>query len=80
MEPSESAFGNFEGREDAIRSLRCMNKPWGCGRSIEPSEMECWPEIDIREYRITGQCNSCQQQVYADMERLEEEYWRDDPD
>ncbi len=72
MEPTQSAFGNFKGREDAIRSLRCMQQPWGCGRSIPPSEMECWPAADIREYQITGLCKTCQDEVYAFMEQISE--------
>ena len=72
MEPFPSAFGNWEGREDAIRSLKCLDAPMGCGRALDPSEVECWDGDTKAEYRITGMCRFCQDEVYDLFEEMED--------
>jgi len=57
---------NF-GRTTAINSSKCVPKPIGCGRDIPEEEFPTWLEVERREYRISGLCNNCQQQVFGEL-------------
>ena len=50
----EAAFG----RTTAIENNRCI--PFCCGRQIPADEFATWTDLQQREYRISGMCNSCQ--------------------
>lgn len=55
-------------RSTSIESLRCVPKPIGCGRQIDPGEIEVWTQLDIEEYRISGLCKTCQDKVFVEPE------------
>lgn len=70
FEPTESVAGNMYGREDAIRSLHCIEVPIGCGREILEKEIrEAWPVLSQKEYQISGLCNRCQNKIFGDPEQ-----------
>jgi len=58
----EGAFG----RSSAIKTLTCTPKPMGCGRQIDPGEIENWPPANVREYQISGWCKTCQDEVFKE--------------
>jgi len=58
----EGAFG----RSSAIKTLTCTPKPMGCGRQIDPGEIENWPPATVREYQISGWCKTCQDEVFKE--------------
>ena len=53
-------------RSSSIESLKCVPKPIGCGRQIDPGEIEVWDPLTIQEYRISGLCNTCQDEIFDD--------------
>jgi hypothetical protein len=57
----EAAFG----RTTAIESLKCVRKPVGCGRAIDPGEIEVWDAVTRREYTISDLCKTCQDEVFG---------------
>jgi hypothetical protein len=58
---------NF-GRSSAINELKCIPAPVGCGRQLLPSEVECWDQLTIKEYRISGLCKTCQDSIFESDE------------
>jgi hypothetical protein len=53
------------GRSTAIEGLHCLPAPIGCGRPIEPGEIECWDLLTQKEYTISGMCKKCQDSVFG---------------
>jgi hypothetical protein len=50
-------------RDRAIRTGRCVQKPIGCGRTVDPSQ---WDEVTQREYGISGLCRTCQDKIFGE--------------
>jgi hypothetical protein len=80
LEPTEKSpeMTNFleglTGRTSAIKALRCIAPPMGCGRDIPPGEMEGWDAQSVQEYRISGMClDPCQNSVFNSDEEDDEE-------
>lgn len=53
------------GRTDAIESLVCVSRPFGCGRALTHEEVSGWPEMTRREYLISGSCDVCQARIFG---------------
>lgn len=51
---------NF-GRTTSIRNDKCLNPPIGCGKMIG----EFRDDLSIKEYRISGFCQNCQDNVFG---------------
>lgn len=74
MNPSDKSpqmtkfLERLAGRTTAITTSKCVSAPFGCGRDISPDEIKLWGPSFIREYRISGLCNKCQQEVFFDPE------------
>lgn len=56
------------GRSTAIKSLKCVRPPLGCGKEIPPGEFETYSPMTITEYRMSGLCETCQDEVFRDPE------------
>ena len=63
--PAMEAFleANF-GRSTAIEANTCVKPPFGCGKPIEGFR----DERSVREYRISGLCQTCQDEVFSPPE------------
>jgi hypothetical protein len=74
LQPSEKSPGmthfleQVAGRTSAIKRLTCIKSPLGCGREIDPGEVENWDPMTIREYQISGLCKTCQDSVFGKEE------------
>ena len=70
MEPTPKApelerlLEGFSGRTTAITADRCVNPPIGCGRPATTFK----DELSVREYRISGLCQDCQDSVFGQGE------------
>jgi len=51
-------------RTDNIKANRCVPKPIGCGKIIDP-DTEFTDATSIREYKISGLCNDCQRKIFG---------------
>lgn len=51
-------------RRESISELRC-HPMIGCGKTIEPSEFECYGSQTRREFTISGMCGGCQVSVFG---------------
>ena len=49
-------------RQGSIKENVCVNPPIGCGQPI--SNFGLWSEIEQAEYKISGLCQSCQQEIF----------------
>jgi hypothetical protein len=71
-EPSEKSSGMTSfleattGRTTAIKELKCVKAPFGCGKNIEPGDMETWDRDTQIEYTISGMCKKCQDEVFSE--------------
>jgi hypothetical protein len=54
---------NF-GTGTAIKELKCVPAPIGCGKAIGEGEFR--DALSIKEYRISGLCQSCQDSVFGE--------------
>ena len=54
---------NF-GRTTAIEGNHCIPPPMGCGKPIEGFR----DELSAKEYRISGLCQTCQDEVFSPPE------------
>lgn len=52
---------SIAGRTTAIEGDRCLRTPIGCG---EPAT-KFRDELSVREYRISGLCQKCQDKVFG---------------
>ena len=50
------------GRTTAIESNKCVRKPIGCGEPIKGFR----DELSEREYRISGLCQNCQDEIFRE--------------
>lgn len=79
VEPARSVLGNLYGREDAIRGGRCVSLPAGCGKPIGSLRPGVGPDKRFRnqdclkEYRITGMCQACQDGFQDRLDRADRE-------
>lgn len=65
--PKQRVAGNMYGREDAIRSLRCISQAaGGCEREISEAEYIQWDTATKAEYGQSGWCLDCQNRVFRD--------------
>lgn len=70
MKPSEKspqmeeALKNLFGfdRRDSIEDLVCIPPPIGCGK---PFDLKNATEIEIKEFRISGLCSTCQREIFG---------------
>lgn len=51
--------------QDAVATQTC-NTFTGCGKVVDDSEFT--DEISLREYKIAGLCQKCQDRIYALLE------------
>jgi hypothetical protein len=58
--PEPRAIGNLLGREDAIRSGRCVS----CDRHFTREQIGMWPMDTQKEYQVSGACWHCQVIVF----------------
>lgn len=49
-------------RRGSIIMDECVAPPIGCGKPIQ--NFSLWSEVEQAEYRISGLCQSCQQEVF----------------
>lgn len=67
--PQQRVAGNMFGREDAIRSLRCISQAAeGCEREISEAEYIQWDTATKAEYGQSGWCLDCQNKIFRDPE------------
>lgn len=67
--PAQRVAGNMNGREDAIRALRCISEAaLGCEREISEAEYYQWDTETKAEYAQSGWCLACQNKIFADPE------------
>ena len=72
MQPSEKSpeigktIKNLFGfdQQKMIKENKCVPKPIGCGQQFTEDEISAWPEIDQREYKISGLCSNCQKGIF----------------
>lgn len=57
---------------DAMANNRCLAKPIGCGKTIDPLT-EFKDKLSRREYKISGLCQSCQDMVFAAPDEEDED-------
>jgi hypothetical protein len=64
-------------RRETINKLKCIPQPYGCGRdvqariSIQREDIEKGAfrdELSVREYRISGLCQLCQDKIFGGPE------------
>ena len=62
-EPIEKALTALTGqdRREVIKTDKCMAAPFGCGGDAT----EFKDAISVREYRISGLCQKCQDAVFG---------------
>lgn len=64
--PKPRVAGNMFGREDAIRSLKCISEAaLGCERDISEAEYLQWDTATKAEYAQSGWCLNCQNRIFA---------------
>lgn len=59
---------NLNGSADAVKQMRCVNEPIGCGRMITQMEYMHWDPLTCKEYSQSGWCRDCQDKVFNDPE------------
>lgn len=57
----EGLLEGLAGRSSAITEGLCVKPPFGCGKPIEGFR----DEKSAAEYRISGLCQSCQDEVFS---------------
>jgi hypothetical protein len=60
----EQFLESWAGRSTAIKKDRCVSPPFGCGKEIGRFK----DTLSVREYRISGLCQNCQDQVFEEVE------------
>ena len=58
----ENLLEAMSGRTTAITSDRCVEPPFGCGKSVG----EFKDILSVQEYRISGLCQACQDSVFSE--------------
>ena len=48
-------------RREVIKANKCMDPPFGCGGEVG----EFRDELSMKEYRISGLCQECQDSVFG---------------
>lgn len=64
--PIKDALRNLTGGdlpETAVAEGRCLQPPIGCGRFLGAHEFR--DQVSAREYRISGLCQRCQDEVFG---------------
>lgn len=56
----------FPGRREAIGGNYCMPPPLGCGKKVTGFR----DELSAREYKISGLCQKCQDEMFGSDESL----------
>ena len=59
----ENFLNNITNRTEAIEENFCVNPPIGCGKKIVINEFR--DEISLKEYRISGMCQKCQDNFFG---------------
>lgn len=68
-EPTKKAPGiekfleDIAGRTTAIHENKCIQPPLGCGKLVVMADFR--NDISRREYRISGLCQSCQDEIFG---------------
>ena len=62
----------FPDRVAAAAERRCVEEPYGCGKSYTNKQMEKWSDIETREYSISLLCKECQDKVFGPDPDLED--------
>lgn len=69
MEPTKKAkdienfLENVYSRTSSIKSNRCIPPPIGCGKEVTLKSFR--DELSIREYKISGLCQQCQDEIFG---------------
>lgn len=63
----EEAFKEIFGinRQQSIESNHCINPPIGCGKEISNPEAHFRNQLSFDEYRISGLCQACQDEIFG---------------
>lgn len=67
--------------QDAVREGRCVSPPYGCGKILDLRK-EFRDDLSIREWNITGMCQTCQDrfdEITRELEEHDEEDIGDPP-
>ena len=59
----EKMLEEVAGRTTAITSDRCVSAPIGCGKPVTLDSFR--DAISLKEYRISGLCQECQDKVFG---------------
>jgi hypothetical protein len=72
---------NF-GRTTAIKSLKCVAKPVGCGNKLEDTNFakanngqKFRDELSAKEYTISGLCQDCQDDFFGRPDEPDDASW-----
>ena len=60
----ENMLEKMAGRTTAITNMTCVRPPIGCGKPITINSFR--DEISLREYRISGLCQNCQDLIFGE--------------
>jgi hypothetical protein len=61
--PIERLLETIAGRTSAIKSDHCVASPIGCGKPVLVNEFR--DELSLKEYRISGLCQQCQDEIFG---------------
>jgi hypothetical protein len=62
----EKFLEGISGRTTAIHDNKCIQPPLGCGKPVVMADFK--NEISRREYRISGLCQKCQDEIFGEDE------------
>jgi len=60
----EDYLNSFTNRTEAITNDRCVEPPIGCGEPVLVNEFR--NEISLKEYRMSGLCQKCQDAFFGE--------------
>lgn len=61
----DALAGETDSRANAIKELRCIKEPLGCGQPIGDPEKHFKDTLSLKEYRISGLCQKCQDHIFG---------------
>lgn len=63
---------NLAGMSDAVKALKCVGPPIGCGQQLTPEQLQSWDDLSLKEYSMSGWCKPCQDKVFKDPDEDDE--------
>ena len=61
----ESLLEGMSGRTTAITNDKCIDPPFGCGQPLGNVEAHFKDNLSLKEYRISGLCQTCQDKHFS---------------